>query len=316
MCERYRFKVLKGFMMVLKQSDRSCYVCGAVQNPIVASETCYSEEFKKNKLPEGQYSLIKCRSCGLTYVDSDVTDQYLSQFYQLHSPESDDEYNSMIKELTEGETRCGDFSRQWQIIKTLRRPINDDRLLDIGCATGEAGMIAKEDNVSLYGHDLSKAYAYICRRRWDVGADHVISTMLEDESFPRGFFSYITSYETLEHMTNPSRVLDLMKNWLKPDGIIAISVPASDYFVIKHNCLKKFNRSGLVHGHIFNFTPKSCKLLLERSGFEPVYIGPANWSVNAAGSIIRTAYYFLKALSGSRIFFAPSVFAVAKHKAF
>jgi hypothetical protein len=129
-------------------------------------------------------------------------------------------------------------------------------------------------------------------------------------------------------MCDPIQVLCHLRTWLAPDGLVAVSVPSSDYFHFKFWLLRRsplapvakrilerrlefYKRQVLPHTHIYNFSHKSVQLLLERGGFQLVFPELTGWHGRAA-SVVGMFARMLEAVSGSRIGFAPSLFAVGK----
>lgn len=311
--------------MTLSTTSKACYVCGTADNPIVATEPV-ERRFGKPLMPEGIYEFVRCRQCSTLYVNSAVTDEYLAEIYANETVETVKEVpgadHAAILDL-----RLPEFRRHWADMKRICPPRPGDALLDIGCQTGDFGVIPLADGVSPHGIEMSKSYADACGQRW--GADSVVHCgSVATAPFKAQQFRYITSFETLEHTCDPLAVLGWVREWLTPDGLVAISVPSSDYFHFKFWLLRRSPIAGLMaalfrrrsqfyasqvlpHTHIYNFSTDSVRRLLERAGFVPVHLGLTGWHGPRAplyGAIGR----LLAAASGSRIGFAPSVFAVAR----
>lgn len=311
----------------MQKTSRPCYVCRITDNPIVAIESPVEHRFNRPLMPEGVYKFARCRGCSTLYVDSDVTDGYLTEIYASETVDS-------VKEATGGVDhdqilglRLPEFDRHWAIMKKMRPPASGDRLLDVGAQTGDFGSLAQHDGVCPNGVELSKAYAEHCRMRWGTGS-HVHCGPLENAPFRKEEFQYITVFETLEHMCNPIEALRRMRPWLTPNGILGLSVPSSDYFHFKYWLLRKsflasmtrkyferraafYRNQVLPHTHIYNFSHRSVRLLMQQAGFEPVFLGLTGWH-GRLGSKVDLLARTLEALSGSRIGFAPSIFAIGK----
>lgn len=308
----------------LGRSARRCYVCQRSDNPVIADEPIETR-FGMNVLPEDRYRFVRCHGCSTLYVDSDVDDAYLTRLYSsetvagvLDILELDDH-----DELTA--VRIPEFSAHWELMKRFRSPSSGDCLLDFGCQTGEFGAIAQRDGPRMFGVELSPDYASIAAERWGGGST-IHSGMLEDAPFSREQFAYITAFETLEHMCDPVTALRQFNEWLRDDGILAISVPSSDYFHLKYwvlarspakylarRFLGKVNRSFQVlpHTHIFTFSPASVSMVLQKAGFEPIFVSPTGWHGRwrLVGGLLSQ---WLWRLSRRRIALAPSVFALAR----
>jgi 2-polyprenyl-3-methyl-5-hydroxy-6-metoxy-1,4-benzoquinol methylase len=198
--------------------------------------------------------------------------------------------------------------------------------LDVGCQTGEFGLIALRDGIVPYGIEMSEPYADICRHAWGRGS-RIHYGSISSADFKPNSFDYITAFETLEHMCDPIEALQKMRSWLKKDGVIAISVPASDYFHFKYWILAKqpasnfirnalmrsrpfYSRQVLPHTHIYNFSKKSVALMLNKAGFRTIHMSLTGWH-GYMKSILNTTSNMLDFISASRISLAPSIFAIA-----
>jgi len=310
----------------MQTTSRPCYICKETNNPIVASEPV-EYRFNRPLLPEGVYNFARCRRCSTLYVDSNVTDEYLNEFYANETAESASEAARGIDHAQIVALRLPEFQRHWGRIKKLRPPRQGDQLLDVGSQTGEFGALVQQDGVQPHGIELSRSYADFCRERWGSGSQ-VHCGPIRDAPFRRAQFQYITSFETLEHMCDPIDALCRLRPWLAPDGLMALSVPSSDYFHFKFWLLRRspltplarrvferrlefYKKQVLPHTHIYNFSHKSVRLLLEHGGFQPVFLELGGWH-DRIGSLVGVLARVLETASFSRIGFAPSLFAVGK----
>jgi hypothetical protein len=310
---------------VRSSTNRPCYVCDYWPNPIIAREPM---EYRLGRpvLPEPEYACARCRRCGTLYVDSDVTDDYLYDFYKNVTLAGAD---NRLLELTA--TRVGrrlpEFRRNWRDMKRARAMRSGDRLLDVGCDEGDFGTIAGADGALLYGVELSHNFAEIARQRWG-GNSHVYSARLNELDFAGNLFAYVTCFETLEHMCTPIEALKLFHTWLLPDGIVTISVPSSDYFQLKwilgrsartSRFLRRFSvvssRAApgklLCHPHIYHFSPLSIRRVLEIAGFRVKVLRVTGWH-GRFGPLLNASATLLFLASRRRIALAPSVFAIAE----
>lgn len=314
----------------MKRTRRPCYVCGARDNPIIAEEPV-EHRFGVPLMPEGWYWFARCRSCSTLYVDSDVNDDYLKGVYERETIENvRDVAGAPESHEAAMEARLPEFRQHWLDLTAVRPPRSGDRLLDIGCQTGEFGSLGLPDGVQPNGIDLSRSYAETCRALWGEGSIVHCGTAL-DAPFAPGSFSYVTSFETLEHMCDPLSTLRRMRELLTDDGVVMISVPSSDYFHFKFWLLRRApfrlvvrrllrrrasfsDEHALPHTHIYNFSRRSVARLLERAGLEVVATGLTGWH-GGIRPIMSRMSRLLEVASAHRIGFAPSLFAVARPEA-
>ena len=306
-------------------TPRRCYICGRGDNPIIASEAI-EHRYGKPVMPDSEYRFARCADCGTLYVDSDVTDAYLASVYEGEAlDEGATDFQVSHEDIRQ--LRVPEFQRHWRRLRELRPPRPGDFLLDVGCQMGDFGAIAQADGVQPCGLELSAPYAEACRVRWGPAAI-VHHGTFDTADFGRRF-EYVTAFETLEHVCDPIAVLRQMAERLAPGGLLAISVPSSDYFHFKYWLLARspaatllkpiltryrglYARQILPHTHVYNFSHASVVRLFERAGLQTMHVSLTGWH-GAAGTVLSGVGRALEALpTPRRVGFAPSLFAVAR----
>lgn len=96
-----------------------------------------------------------------------------------------------------------------------------DRVLDIGCGTGEMLLLMKGMRT---GVDLSTS---MLKRARAALPPHIqlVEAPAERLPFPSRSFDKITCSEVIEHVMDPRAVLEEMKRVLKDDGTAVVSIP-------------------------------------------------------------------------------------------
>jgi len=99
------------------------------------------------------------------------------------------------------------------------------RVLDIGCSTGNTGVMLKERGLCQWvsGVELFEETASIARTR----LDHVVVSPIEEalEQIADQSFDCILCLDVLEHLVDPWRVLEQLSKKLKPQGVLITSIP-------------------------------------------------------------------------------------------
>lgn len=266
--------------MTMTTQQRPCRICGTTGNEITASETPCALWGERPWMPEGDYTDIRCRACGGHYVDSDVTEAYLDELQATPIPEN-------VDRATCEDNAAGEMH------------------LDYGSAWGAFGNHVKQDGPTPNGIELHAEGAAFSRTLWG-GASTVHEGTIETAPWGDGTFQYITSFETLEHVFDPIRILSHMRRMVWRDGVVAISVPSSHYFEFTFWLYRKSPISGfmfrhfpghmtwcvLCHNHITTPSPRSARLRMEKAG------------LRVSGRIVWYATF-------KKIIFAPSIFLVA-----
>lgn len=159
-------------------------------------------------------------------------------------------------------------------------------VLEFGPANGRMTKYMKEQlNCQVYAVEIDVNAAKDASQY----TEKIIVDSIENYSWKQEFkniqFDHIIFADVLEHLYNPEKVLLSVKNFLKADGTILISIPNIAHNAIIINLLKnEFNYSstGLLDDtHIRFFTKKTFDQLVEKVGllrsFETgIFINPEN----------------------------------------
>jgi len=152
------------------------------------------------------------------------------------------------------------------------------RVLDIGCSTGNTGVLLKERGLCQWvsGIELFEQTANIARTR----LDHVITGSIESalDQIESQSFDCILCLDVLEHLIDPWTVVKALSEKLKAGGILICSIPNIRHFSIALKLLFcgrwNYTDSGILdRTHLRFFTKSACEQLLDLPGFELEYIG-------------------------------------------
>jgi len=155
------------------------------------------------------------------------------------------------------------------------------RILDVGCGTGDLGEIIKKQGNYVIGIDISEKAV----ERAGKKLDEVVLLDIEQElpKFPTSSFDVIIFADILEHLYNPLEILVNFRSFLKNEGYIIICVPNIANWKIRKDLFlwSKFDyqNSGILdETHIRFFTFESLKRMVLKAGY---YITSYDWRVSA-----------------------------------
>lgn len=153
-------------------------------------------------------------------------------------------------------------------------------VLDVGCACGGlAEKLAADKSCRVYGLEYNAQSVAICKRTKafeDVRQQDL--NVLSPDAYPEyaGKFDYIVCADVLEHLQNPAAVLQMLKQWLKPEGMFVISLPNVAHASIKANLLLNdftYTDIGILDKtHIHFYTYKSIARFLSDNGIRIVHV--------------------------------------------
>ncbi len=136
-------------------------------------------------------------------------------------------------------------------------------LLEIGCGGGRFLARMKKRNWVVEGLDIDPEVAKKVSKKYGilVHTGDVLNQKLPDETY-----DVITMNQTIEHLYNPSLVLNECYRILKPGGRIVMTTPNVGCTAAK--LFGEYWRGWEPPRHLFLFTPKSIRKIVSASGFE------------------------------------------------
>ena len=145
--------------------------------------------------------------------------------------------------------------------------IEEGKLLDVGCRTGNFMFLAKNKGFEPIGIEPSKKFALFCLNN----GLKVFNSNLREVNFQDKEFDVITYLEVLEHIGIPSEELKVVYRILRNNGLLIIEVPNVTFQLFKAKVfqLLHIRGFGLMPGdHLVHFSEKTVSLLLKRRGFK------------------------------------------------
>jgi 2-polyprenyl-3-methyl-5-hydroxy-6-metoxy-1,4-benzoquinol methylase len=147
-------------------------------------------------------------------------------------------------------------------------------ILDVGCGEGVFLKYIKDlTQAETWGIEMITAL----EGKIKENTDHYLLGKIEDllDSLPDNYFDCITFNDVLEHMVEPSKVLELIKPKLSPQGIIVASIPNVRLLTnLKKLIVNKdwmYSDQGILDStHLRFFTKKSMKRLFENAGYKVI----------------------------------------------
>lgn len=169
----------------------------------------------------GVFRLVRCPVCDLVYQNPRPTFPLL----QRHYPDEYVAYAAPTEGLT---ARLGwrygiERYRRCRFVTRFQR---EGRLLDVGCATGQFLADMRDfGDWQLLGVEMNPRAALIARRRHGLP---VVIARFEELELPPAAFDVVTLWDVLEHLPEPVARLRAVRESLKPDGWLFLSVPILD----------------------------------------------------------------------------------------
>lgn len=163
------------------------------------------------------------------------------------------------------------------------------KLLDVGIGRGEVLTAATERGWECEGVEPSATFADYAEKRT---GSKIWREPIEDSNIPDGDFDVVILAAVLEHLYNPDTIIEKISRILKPGGLLYLDVPNERglYFKIGNLYQRLRGRDWCVNlaptfapFHVFGFTPKSLRRLLNKHG-----LSPNEWQVYGGTSLLSS----------------------------
>jgi len=231
----------------------------AVERENILCNFCESNNYSHFDCSDG-WNIVKCKGCGFHYTNPRPFLSQLPDFYK------EDYFNDIRHSKKfyndDGSIRnsTGNYNNR---IKTIENHVNcRGSLLEIGAARGGFLKVMRERGWQISGVEISENAVKLAKEINNV--DLFCGTF--DQFNTKNKFDVICMYQTLEHVSNPKKVIEKAYLLLNKKGILVIEVPNIKGFDIK----KDKRRKKLVYDlprHLNHFSPKFLSNQLIKIGF-------------------------------------------------
>ena len=247
------------------------------------------------------YQVVKCKECGLIYLNPQPLIQLLYQHYD------EAYYRPWIEEQAKERHRLWD-----RRLRQIERCKSKGRLLDVGCGEGTFIHLAQLKRWEVWGTEVS---VWACKHIKDKWGIDVKRGELIDVSLPNDYFDAITLWHVLEHTKDPLGNLIKAKKVLKPDGILVIAVPnvrnyiyKTAYMLIKLKRLQLFSLNER-EIHLYHFSANTLRKMIEKAGFVLIKFDVDKERVALGKRIIDTCAWVIYKISGVNFGMAIEIYA-------
>lgn len=149
-------------------------------------------------------------------------------------------------------------------LSEVKKFTKGSRLLEIGTGAGELTSVAKELLFDITGIEIRPVYAKKVSERLNIPIYSIDFMDFETEDL----FDIIILGDVLEHVSNPSKMLEKAYNMLNKEGVIWISTP--NFESAFSYIMKDKDPMWRVCEHLNYFSYISLKKTLEKTGFKTI----------------------------------------------
>jgi SAM-dependent methyltransferase len=178
------------------------------------------------------------------------------QLLQAYSEQYKTIYEGFVRILNDKLRSCG-------------QSLRNQKILDIGCFTGEFLELLHQKGADVYGLELQGEAVDIASRKLP---GRIFKADVFSEDFPQIPCDIITLMAVVEHVTDPVKMLQRSTGLLKKGGILMMQTPDSSSFFAR--IMGKFWPLYAPVEHIHLFSRRSLELSLKELGYVDIEFMP------------------------------------------
>jgi len=212
------------------------------------------------------HTVVKCQNCGLIYTNPRFTgEEILDSYVAVEDP----------LYLEERDGRVLTFERHLRPLEKIKAP--PGMLVDVGAYTGVFVEIAAQHGWDAYGVEPSHWAVEQARER----GLHMIEGTLASSGLADNSLDVMTMWDVIEHVSNPLGEMQQAQRLLKPGGLLVVHTMDIDSWFAR---VMGERWPWLMEMHIYYFSQRTLKQMLEKAGFTVIRIEPQ-------GRYLRLGYF-------------------------
>lgn len=223
---------------------------------------CHSEE-SVFFLTRFGLDIYRCFNCTHRYLNPRVKFNEAMKIYADDKTASDIYTKPMQQEIDRIKYQYG-----FDLIEQLNLT-GKDRIMDIGCGAGVFLEIALENGWKrCVGVDVNERYSDIYNDAEGIQFINASFESLDSEKLGSDY-DCISMWSVLEHLYDLHNILEAVKGLLKVNGILFILVPNVESLATR---LMREMSPTFAWKHLSHFTKRSLNYLMERHGFQQIFL--------------------------------------------
>jgi len=201
------------------------------------------------------------------YKDTATGVIFIEDYYVGDAEYAGGEYRKQVDAIAlSGKRNYEDIADSSRRLKSYLQFIAGKDICDFGCGAGAFLKLAQPFAKSVFGIELQQDYA--------AGLNAFGIPCFQSMPDVKNTLGLITLFHCLEHLPNPTSVLNMLRLALKEngDGVLVAEVPHARDFLIGNLHLQSFIDFTLWSQHLVLHTRDSLRLLLADAGFKNIVI--------------------------------------------
>ena len=232
--------------------------------PLSKCLLCQSVDIYHYHTAADDIKIFKCRNCGVQFMNPQYSDEYLNKYYSGYIIDE--------PEWEEPLVYCHNY-----YLSIVEKFGKKGRLLDVGAGKGYLLEAAISRGWEAEGYDVDAELTNRLSKKYNI---NVYNGDFEKLKLENEVFFAVTLHQVIEHLKNPIPYLKKIQQILSPGGILLLVQPnihsrsAMFKLSLERLGLRKKNIGAYydTSHHLFYYTPKTLKRLVESFGFKVVYM--------------------------------------------
>lgn len=223
---------------------------------------------KDHTVSSENFELVYDSDLEMYKTDPQPSEEKLPSYYQSADYISHTDAKESLIDKVYQMVRNYTISKKVKLIHSFNT--SDQRLLDIGCGTGDFLKVAENKNWIVSGVEPNQQARDLAQKK--ISESGSIVSDLGDLLNTSNQFDVITMWHVLEHVPNLDAYIDSLKKLLKQDGVLVVAVPNFKSHDAKH--YKQFWAAYDVPRHLWHFSQKSIKEIFQKYQMTLVQVLP------------------------------------------
>jgi len=198
-------------------------------------------------------NIVKCKKCGLIFSNPRFNKEALDKYYS----------EQYFKEGNYKEDKLREESYKTEIKEIISIVEKRGKFLDVGAAYGKF-LSLLPNTFEKEGLEYSKDAVESGKKMFDV---NLKQGTLPETDFKEKIFDVVHLRGVIEHLPDPNSNIKKSHKILKDNGWLILNIVPNIDGPVGRRFREKF-RLVFPQEHIYYFSPKTLKMLLEKNGFE------------------------------------------------
>lgn len=203
----------------------------------------------------------KCPRCGITDFTAESFGAF--NYEELYGEGTD--YVSMEPRSILAHYRASP-NITWAL-EAIRRRFGGAKptVLEFGASQGAFIRLCQDEGIQAVGFELNSSAVEYGRNYFELG-NSLINGPWVGSSDGDALVDVVCAFETLEHLRNPLVKIQEAASWLRPGGVLILSVPNEGRLKVR---LRRREIEDYPPHHLTRWTAKSMRIALKRAGLTP-----------------------------------------------